>query len=135
MEGGEGGELDAGGGESMNSKRLREGRVLKFFSQVNSYICNLLFFTPFSFSDITECCKGLGREWISIVGVTDTQRYHGDASWGQYVAAVMSSLVDKVLQDDQVFAILGGEGKEPRRHSPLAGRSLQETVSLKGRIN
>ena len=23
------------------------------------------------------------------------------------------------LQDDQVFAMLGGEGGEPRRHSPL----------------
>ena len=39
-----------------------------------------------------------------------TQRYHGNSSWEQYVAVVLSSLVNKVLQDDQVFAILGGEG-------------------------
>ncbi|KAM7445145.1 hypothetical protein ABFA07_006287 [Porites harrisoni] len=81
--------------------------------------------------DILECCEVLGKEWISIVGVIATQRYHGNTTWKQYVAAVLSSLVNKVLQDDQVFAILGGEGGEPRRHSPLPGNPLQETVSLK----
>lgn len=40
----------------------------------------------------------------------------------------MSSLVNQVLQDDQVFAILGGEGRGPRRHSPLVGAPLQETL-------
>ena len=63
-----------------------------------------------------------------------TQRYHGNTSWEQYVAVVLSSLVNKVLQDDQVFAILGGEGGEPRRHSPLPGNPLQETVSLKSKL-
>ena len=42
--------------------------------------------------------------------------------------------MNKVLQDDQVFAILGGEGGEPRRHSPLPGNPLQETVSLKSKL-
>ena len=42
--------------------------------------------------------------------------------------------MNKVLQDDQVFAILGGEGEEPRRHSPLPGNPLQETVSLKSKL-
>ncbi|XP_078350746.1 uncharacterized protein LOC144635519 [Oculina patagonica] len=78
--------------------------------------------------DIAECSKGLGREWISILGVVGTPRYHGDTSWEPYVAAVMSSLVNQVLQDDQVFAILGGEGSGPRRHSPLVGAPLQETL-------
>ena len=76
----------------------------------------------------------MGKEWISIVGVIGTQRYHGNTSWEQYVAVVLSSLVNKVLQDDQVFAILGGEGGEPRRHSPLPGNPLQETVSLKSNL-
>ena len=76
----------------------------------------------------------MGKEWISIVGVIGTQRYHGNTSWEQYVAVVLSSLVNKVLQDDQVFAILGGEGGEPRRHSPLPGNPLQETVSLKSKL-
>ena len=84
------------------------------------------------FSDILECYKGRANEWISIVGVIGTQRYHGNASWEQYVAAVMGSLVNKVLQDDQVFAILGGEGGGPRRHSPFLCNPLQETASLKG---
>ena len=86
------------------------------------------------FADILECCKVLSKEWISIVGVIGTQRYHGNTSWKQYVAVVLSSLVNKVLQDDQVFAILGGEGGEPRRHSPLPGNPLQETVSLKSKL-
>ena len=47
---------------------------------------------------------------------------------------VLSSLVNKVLQDDHVFAILEGEGREPRRHSPLPGNPLQETVSLKSKL-
>ena len=68
------------------------------------------------------------------MGVADTQRCHGDTSWAQYVAAVMSSFVKKVLQDDQVFAILGGEALAPREHSPLLCSPLQETVSLKGEI-
>ena len=42
--------------------------------------------------------------------------------------------MNKVLQDDQVFAILEGEGREPRRHSPLPGNPLQETVSLKSKL-
>ena len=63
-----------------------------------------------------------------------TQRYHGNTSWEQYVAVVLSSLVNKVLQDDQVFAILGGDGGEPRRNSPLPGSPLQETVSLKSKL-
>ena len=63
-----------------------------------------------------------------------TQRYHENTSWEQYVAVVLSSLVNKVLQDDQVFAILGEEGREPRRHSPLPGNPLQETVSLKSKL-
>ena len=63
-----------------------------------------------------------------------TQRYHGNTSWEQYVAVVLSSLVNKVLQDDQVFAILVGEGGEPRRHSPLPGNPLQETVSLERKL-
>ena len=50
------------------------------------------------------------------------------------MAVVLSSLVNKVLQDDQVFAIFVGEGKEPRRHSPLPGNSLQETVSLNSKL-
>ena len=87
-----------------------------------------------SFSDVSECCKGLGKEWISIVGVVDTQRCHSDTSWAQYVAAVMGSFVKKVLQNDQVFAILGGEALAPREHSPLLCSPLQETVSLKGEI-
>ena len=63
-----------------------------------------------------------------------TQRYHGNTSWEQYVAVVLGSLVNKMLQDDQVFAILGGEGEEPRRQSPLPGTPLQETVSLKSNL-
>ena len=63
-----------------------------------------------------------------------THRYHGNTSREQYVAVVLSSLVNKVLQDDQVFAILGGEGGEPRRHSPLSENPLQETVSLKSKL-
>ena len=63
-----------------------------------------------------------------------TQRYHGNTSWEQYVAVVLSSLVNKVLQDDQVFAVLVGEGGEPRRHSPLPGNPLQEIVSLKSKL-
>ena len=42
--------------------------------------------------------------------------------------------MNKVLQDDQVFAILGGEGGEPRRHSPLPGNPPQETVSLQSKL-
>ena len=42
--------------------------------------------------------------------------------------------MNKVLQDDQVFAILGGGGEEPRRHSPLPGNPLQETVFLKSKL-
>ena len=42
--------------------------------------------------------------------------------------------MNKVLQDDQVFAILGGERGEPRRHSPLPGNPLQETVCLKSKL-
>ena len=76
----------------------------------------------------------MGKEWIVLVGVIGTQRYHGNTSWEQYVAVVLSSLVNKVLQDDQVFAILGGEGGEPRLHSPLPGNPLQETVSLKSKL-
>ena len=63
-----------------------------------------------------------------------TQRYHGNTSWKQYVAVVLSSPVNKMIQDDQVFAILGGEGGEPRRHSPLSENPLQETVSLKSKL-
>ena len=63
-----------------------------------------------------------------------TQRYHGYTSWEQYVAVVLSSLVNKVLQDDQMFAILGGGGGKPRLHSPLPGNPLQETVSLKSKL-
>ena len=63
-----------------------------------------------------------------------TQLYHGNTSWEQYVAVVFSSLVNEVLQDDQVFAILGGEGGEPRQHSPIPGNPLQETVSLKSKL-
>ena len=81
-----------------------------------------------------ECCEVLGKEWVALVGVIGTQRYHGNTSWEQYVAVVLSSLVNKVLQDDQVFAILGGEGREPRRHSPLPGNPMQETVSLKSKL-
>lgn len=92
-------------------------------------------FTLFSLlSDILECCKGLGKEWISIVGVIGTQRYHGDVSWEQYVAVVLSSFVNKVLENDQVFAILGGEGRVPRENTPSPCHPLQETVSLKGRM-
>ena len=68
------------------------------------------------------------------VGVIGTQHYHGNTSWEQYVAVVLNSLVNKVLQDDQVFAILEGEGGEPRRHSPLPGNPLQETVSLERKL-
>ena len=68
------------------------------------------------------------------MGVVDTQRYHSNTSWAQYVAAVMSSFVKKVFQNDQVFAILGGEALAPREHSPLLSNPLQETVSLKGEI-
>jgi len=82
--------------------------------------------------DILECCRGLEKEWISIVGVIGTQRYHSDASWEQYVAVVLSSFVNKVLQNDQVFAILGGEGRVPRENTPSPCNPLQETVSLKG---
>ena len=78
--------------------------------------------------DVPECSKGLGREWISIVGVLGTPRFHGNSSWEPYVAAVLSSLVNQVLQDGQVFAILGGEGKGPRCHSPLLDNPLQETM-------
>ncbi|KAJ7378089.1 hypothetical protein OS493_024752 [Desmophyllum pertusum] len=84
--------------------------------------------------DVPECSKGLGREWISILGVTGTPRYHSDPSWEPYVAAVMSSLVNHVLQDDQVFATLGGEGVGPRRHSPLLGAPLQETMECSMKI-
>ena len=60
-----------------------------------------------------------------------TQRYHGNTSWEQYVAVVLSSLVNKMLQDDQVFAILGGEGGEPRRHSPSLETLCKKQFLLK----
>lgn len=80
--------------------------------------------------DVLECCKDLDNEWISILGVIATRRYHNSSSWEQYVAAVLGSFVTKVLQDDQVFAVLGGEGPEPREHSSLSCFPEQESVSL-----
>lgn len=84
--------------------------------------------------DVAECCKGLDKEWISIVGVVTTQRFPSNASWEQYVATTMSSFVNKVLQDDQVFTLLGGGALEPRQHSPPLGNPLQETFSVKDKI-
>ena len=96
--------------------------------------------TPYKYmyrcvSDVLECCKDLDNEWISILGVIATRRYHNSSSWEQYVAAVLGSFVTKVLQDDQVFAVLGGEGPEPREHSSLSCFPEQESVSLTGRVH
>lgn len=85
--------------------------------------------------DVSECIKGLRKEWISIVSVTGTPRCHGDRSWEPYVAAVLSSFVNRVLEDDQVFAVLGGEGRGPRRHSPLLSDPWQETIDTSRKIN
>jgi len=62
------------------------------------------------------------------VGILGTPRYHGNSSWEPYVASVLSSLVNQVLQDDQVFATLGGEVRGPMRHSPLLDNPMQETM-------
>lgn len=85
--------------------------------------------------DVSECIKGLGKEWISIVSVTGTPRCHGNQSWEPYVAAVISSFVNRVLEDDQVFAVLGGEGRCPRQHSPLLSDPSQETMDCSTKIN
>lgn len=68
------------------------------------------------------------------MGVVTTQRFPSNASWEQYVATTMSSFVNKVLQDDQVFTSLGGGALEPRQHSPPLGNPLQETFSVKDKI-
>ena len=47
----------------------------------------------------------------------------------------MSSLVNQVLQDDQVFAFLGGEGRGPKRQSPLLGPAVQETMDCSVKID
>lgn len=47
----------------------------------------------------------------------------------------MSSLVNQVLQDDQVFAFLGGESRGPKRQSPLLGPGLQETMDCSTKID
>ena len=62
------------------------------------------------------------------MGILGTPRYHGNSSWEPYVASVLSSLVNQVLQDDQVFATLGGEVRGPICHSPLLDNPLQETM-------
>ena len=64
-----------------------------------------------------------------------TPRYHSDPSWEPYVAEVISSLVIQVLRDDQVFAVLGGESRGPRRHSPLLCDPLQETMDCSMKID
>ena len=64
-----------------------------------------------------------------------TPRYHSDPSWEPYVAEVISSLVIQVLRDDQVFAVLGGEGRGPRRHGPLLCDPLQETMDCSMKID
>lgn len=48
---------------------------------------------------------------------------------------MLSSLVNQVLQDDQVFAILGGEARRPRRHSPLLDNPMQETMDCSMKID
>ena len=40
-----------------------------------------------------------------------------------------------MLEDDQVFAVLGGEGRGPRRHSPLLSDPWQETIDTSRKIN
>lgn len=40
-----------------------------------------------------------------------------------------------MLEDDQVFAVLGGECRGPRRHSPLLSDPWQETIDTSRRIN
>lgn len=83
--------------------------------------------------DVLECCKDLNEtEWISILGVTRTHRYNSNSSWEHYVAAVVGSFLMKVLQDDHVFAILGGENLESREHSALSLFAQQESFSITG---
>ena len=64
--------------------------------------------------------------------MTRTHRYNSNSSWEQYVAAVVGSFLIKVLQDDHVFAILGGERLEMREHSTLSLFPQQESVSIAG---
>ena len=99
------------------------------FHTVSSHIRHIYLFLP----DVLECCKDLDEtEWILILGVTRTHRYNSNSSWEQYVAAVVGSFLIKVLQDDRVFAILGGESLESREHSALSLFAQQESFSITG---